>query len=162
MKLVLVILFLATFNACCTHKSNLQTATSNLKSNDNYSMILNTKPTIIYTQISRGFFESIEINGSDLTHTTGPEQSQKSTYKYPKAEAQTLMQILSKINLEALPTLQAPTNKRFYDAAPHATLTIQFENKTIQSAGFDHGTPPKEIENLVNQIYKIKQNLIKP
>ncbi len=55
-----------------------------------------------------------------------------------------------KVNLETIPTLKAPTEKRFYDGAAIGNLKIIQNQKTYETKGFDNGFPTKEIEKLVN------------
>lgn len=56
----------------------------------------------------------------------------------------------SKVNLEGLSNLKAPTDKRTYDGAAIGNLKIVKDGKTYETPGFDNGFPPKEIEKLVN------------
>ncbi len=62
---------------------------------------------------------------------------------------------LKQIDLSRIGELKAPTNKRLYDGAPHAVLIIRNENKELKSSGFDHGEPPQELKELVDEIIKI-------
>ena len=67
------------------------------------------------------------------------------------------MQELNKIDLENLPNLKAPTEKRFYDGAAIANLNIIYKGKKYQTSNFDHGFPPMEIKRLfeiVNLLFK--------
>ena len=57
-----------------------------------------------------------------------------------------------KINLEEIPKLKDPTQKRFYDGAAIANLKIRYQDQYFETTDFDHGFPPKEIEKLVNKI----------
>jgi hypothetical protein len=56
------------------------------------------------------------------------------------------------MELDSLPKLKAPTEKRFYDGAPIANFKITFQDKTYETPSFDHGFPPKEIKKFVNKI----------
>jgi len=59
---------------------------------------------------------------------------------------------LEKIDLNTIGELKTPTNKRFYDGALIATLTVKTKDSTYRSSSFDHGAPPAEIASLVNRI----------
>ena len=59
---------------------------------------------------------------------------------------------LEEIDLSTIGELKAPTNKRFYDGALIATLTVKTKDSTYRSSSFDHGEPPAEIASLVNRI----------
>jgi hypothetical protein len=60
-----------------------------------------------------------------------------------------------KIDLEKLPTLKDPTQKRFYDGAAIANLKIRYHDKNYETTDFDHEFPPAEIEKLVNKIVSL-------
>ena len=61
-----------------------------------------------------------------------------------------------KIELDKMPTLKDPTQKRFYDGAAIANLKDTLSKiKTMKQLDFDHGFPPAEIEKLVNKIVSL-------
>jgi hypothetical protein len=62
------------------------------------------------------------------------------------------VEAFQEVDLEEIPNLKAPTEKRFYDGAAIANINIIYKGKTYESNGFDHGNPPLEIEKLVNKI----------
>ena len=66
-----------------------------------------------------------------------------------------MVKYFQKINLEEIPNLKDPTQKRFYDGAAIADLKIRFEDKNYETTQFDHGFPPKEIEEFVNKIVSL-------
>ena len=57
--------------------------------------------------------------------------------------------------LADFPKYKDPSQKRFYDGAPIANLSVTYQSKTYQTTDFDHGTPPVEIEKLVNKILSL-------
>ena len=63
-----------------------------------------------------------------------------------------LVKAFGKINLDEIPKLKDPTQKRFYDGAAIANLKIKSQDKEYETTDFDHGHPPAEIEKLVNKI----------
>jgi hypothetical protein len=60
-----------------------------------------------------------------------------------------------KINLEEIPNLKDPTQKRFYDGAAIATLKIRYQDKDYETVAFDHGIPPAAIESFVKKIVSL-------
>ena len=62
-----------------------------------------------------------------------------------------------KLNLEAIPNLKAPTEKRFYDGAAIANLKITYKGKTYETKAFDHGFPPSGIKKIVTKIVSFTQ-----
>lgn len=87
---------------------------------------------------------------SVATDRNGAEKAEK--VKISDADWKLLVDEFSKVNLDQLDKLKAPTEKRFYDGAAIAHLTVTSKGKTYQSTDFDHGFPPKEIEALVKRI----------
>jgi hypothetical protein len=62
-----------------------------------------------------------------------------------------------KLDLEAIPNLKAPTEKRFYDGAAIANLKITYKGKTYETKTFDHGFPPAEIKKIVKKLVSFTQ-----
>ena len=107
--------------------------------------------TITYSATSRGFFKEITIENSSVV-IKNTRNDKGTEMKLSNEEKKDLYNILSDIRLETLPYLKAPTQKRFYDGAPHATLSITVGEKTYETESFDHGYPPKAIEALCEKI----------
>ena len=62
------------------------------------------------------------------------------------------------MDLDSLPALKAPTEKRFYDGAAIADLKVTYKDKTYQTEAFDHGYPPEAIKKLVDKINSFAKN----
>ena len=106
-----------------------------------------------YTANTRGFYERITISNHEVSVSADRNnEAVPKTEKLSDAEWNALVAAFQKIDLEAIPTLKAPTEKRFYDGAAIAKLKVTFQGKTYESTEFDHGTPPAAIASLVNQI----------
>ncbi|MBK1898131.1 hypothetical protein [Chryseobacterium paridis] len=58
------------------------------------------------------------------------------------------------VNLSEIASYQAPTSGRFSDRALSSTISIISKGKTYQSAEFDAGAPPKELEALYQTLKK--------
>lgn len=117
--------------------------------------------TITYEAVSRGFFEEISISNNSLTTCNDINRKDYETYKSPKESWNECLKLLSKINIDGLPELEAPTSMRHYDGAAHATLIIKDGDKKIRSNTFDHGHPPKEIKELIEKLLALKKMLTK-
>jgi hypothetical protein len=102
-----------------------------------------------YSAVSRGVYKKIVVHNKMVSVTNGRDAQPKEK-KIDDAKWKQLVTEFSKIKLENIPTLKAPTEKRFYDGAAIGNLTITQDQKTYQTKGFDHGFPPAEIEKLVN------------
>lgn len=112
--------------------------------------------TINYTAMSRGFFNEIVVNDSTVkTQKSRTEQFLEKTLS--NDDKMNLHQLIKKINLNSLSELKAPTQKRLFDGAAHAVLTITIDDKTYKTESFDHGYPPEEIKPLCEAIIKLSE-----
>jgi hypothetical protein len=60
--------------------------------------------------------------------------------------------VVGKLDLEKLSTYEGPTQKRLYDGAAIANLKVTYKEKQYNSASFDHGNPPVEIEDFIKKV----------
>ena len=116
--------------------------------------------TLQYTASSRGFFQKIVVINQKATISRD-----RNGEKFPEEIAisdkdwKEIISYFQKIDLEKVPTLKDPTQKRFYDGAAIANLKIRYKNKDYQTSDFDHGFPPVEIEKVVNKIVAMGQKI---
>lgn len=130
LSLLLLTLFIAT--GCCSQKKTNMATTQ-----------------IEYSAMSRGYFKKIVVQNQTVYVTNGRDQQPIET-KIDDAKWSKIVSEFSKVDLNKLSALKAPTEKRFYDGAAIGNLKITQDQKTYETAGFDNGFPPKEIEKLVN------------
>lgn len=102
-----------------------------------------------YSAVSRGIYKKILVENKTVSVTNG-RNAQTIEKKIDDAKWKQIVTEFSKIDLENIPNLKAPTEKRFYDGAAIGNLKITQDQKTYETKGFDNGFPPKEIEKLVN------------
>ena len=108
---------------------------------------------IEYTANSRGFYQKISIQDQMVLISNDRSGNDKAVAtKIAADDWEELVVSFKKIELDNLSKLKAPTEKRFYDGAPIATFKIMFKDETYKSPSFDHGFPPKNIEQFVNKI----------
>ncbi|WP_417942986.1 hypothetical protein [Flavobacterium sp. RS13.1] len=108
-----------------------------------------TSTVIEYSAMSRGYYKKIVVQNQTVSVTSKRDaQAVENTIK--KTDWDKIIAEFEKINVESIPTLKAPTEKRFYDGAAIGNLKITQNQKTYETPGFDNGFPPKEIEKLVN------------
>jgi hypothetical protein len=143
-----ITLILLVFNLSCVSKKNNTIAQKNT---DQHSFTL---PKIVFESNSRGFFHSITIENDTITSSKirGEKGSQ---FQLSSDEMKTIQMELEKIEFVKIPTLEAPSEKRFYDAAPITYLEIIEKDKSYKSPEFDGGYPPKYIQKLVLTILAI-------
>jgi hypothetical protein len=109
-----------------------------------------------YTASSRGFFQKIVVINQKATISRD-----RNGEKFPEEIAisdkdwKEIISYFQKIDLEKVPTLKDPTQKRFYDGAAIANLKVRYQDKNYETTDFDHEFPPAEIEKLVNKIVSL-------
>lgn len=151
-----IIMMLVVAKEC--DKKNLnpekQSTYSEINDNKESSKIQEQDYVVVYSALSRGFFKEITINNSTIS-------VQKNRNEEPNTQPcsdelwREISGRINRIDLESLTKLEAPTGKRLYDGAAHATLKIIVDGKTYTSSTFDHGHPPKEIATICNVLYKL-------
>ena len=123
-------------------------------SNQAQNDIANT--TLQYTASSRGFFQKIVVINQKATISRD-----RNGEKFPEEIAisdkdwKEIISYFQKIDLEKVPTLKDPTQKRFYDGAAIANLKVRYQDKNYETTDFDHEFPPAEIEKLVNKLVSL-------
>jgi len=111
------------------------------------------KATFEYTASTRGFFQKTTIqNKKAIISTDRNGEKNPEELLISDSDWNEIISYFKNLNLEKLPTLKDPTQKRFYDGAAIANLKIRYKNKDYQTSDFDHGYPPIEIEKVVNKI----------
>ncbi len=100
---------------------------------------------IEYSAISRGIFNEIKINNNTISVQKN-RNSKPVVSELNNEMREDLMKKLDEIDITLLPKLKAPTEKRFFDGAAHATLKITVDGKTYSTTSFDHGSPPEEVK----------------
>jgi len=115
---------------------------------------------IEYTANTRGYFRKVVIQNQTATISKDRDGNEKpESIKINETDWKQLIASFQDIDLDEIPNLKAPSEKRFYDGAAIAGLKIIYKGKTYESVNFDHGNPPVEIEKLVSKITSfIKKN----
>lgn len=118
------------------------------------------KPTEIqYKRQSRGFRSIVSFNKDGITLYQNSETPR--TVSYTKDDWEHLQRLSKNIDLSGLSSLKAPTDKRSYDGARAAELTLVVNETSWTSAGFDDGSPPKELSELVEQLVSLEEAYFK-
>lgn len=112
-----------------------------------------TNTTLQYTATTRGFYQRIIVANQKATISTDRNQKEiPKEVKISDKDWKELVDYFQKVDLENIPKLKDPTQKRFYDGAAIANLKIRHKDKNYETTDFDHEFPPAEIEKLVNKI----------
>jgi len=108
---------------------------------------------IEYTANTRGFYQKITVQNQKFTVSKSRDgKDSPAEQKVSSSDWKKIIDAFQEVDLESIPTLKAPTEKRFYDGAAIADLKITYQGKSYKTQPFDHGNPPVEIEKLVNKI----------
>jgi hypothetical protein len=133
---ILSLLFLTLFlGKNCQSQNNIDLSTTKIE----------------YTANSRGLYNNTVIENKTVS-VTNTRDGKPVSNSLTDAQWNTLIKEFQKVNLEEIPSLKAPTQKRFHDGAAMANLKIMYKGKTYESQTFDNGIPPEKIKNLVNTI----------
>lgn len=135
----------------------LITAHENLLSKSRQGESLN----ITYRASTRGFFETIWIEGNILKFTIDRNLKEISSFTLTNEQLSELVALYQNLDIKSIPLLEPPSKTHQYDAAAMATLTIKDNEDTFVSNGFDHGNPPKPIALFVGKLISIKDTITK-
>lgn len=111
-----------------------------------------------YSIRSRRTFKHISVNKKNIS-TQNHSGEAPLIEPCSKTDWENIIKVLKSVDIENIPNLKAPSEKRFYDGAAIAHLKIIYEGKTYESQSFDHGNPPKNIAELVKEILSISENV---
>ncbi len=110
--------------------------------------------TIIeYTANTRGFYQKITVKNQIVTVSKDRNGNDQATpKKINEADWKEIVTYFDKLEIEQLAKFKAPSEKRFHDGAAIANLKVTYKGKTYETTDFDHGFPPKEIQQFVAKI----------
>ncbi len=150
---VIFLLICCLANIKCISQNNSTDTVNNSKINQRFGQIEKIELTERTRGTDRVFtFESASLNISLNGTTTLKELS--------KANWDEIIKQASLIDLSKISTYTAPTTGRYSDSALSSTIIITSAGKTYESASFDEGIPPKELEGLY-LLLKGKSKIIK-
>ncbi|PJJ10224.1 hypothetical protein CLU83_3623 [Flavobacterium sp. 1] len=135
MKIISLLFLTLILGKNCQSQSNMDLSTAKIE----------------YTANSRGLYNSTVVENKTVS-VTKTRDGKPVTSSLTDTQWNALISEFQKVNLEEIPGLNAPTQKRFHDGAAMANLKITYKGKTYESQTFDNGFPPEKIKNLVNKI----------
>lgn len=115
-----------------------------------------TDAAIEYKAVTRGRHLNVNYKNDTLSWYSGRGMATGGSRKILTAEEkESLLRLLDNVKLEELKNFKAPTDARMYDGAMIADLKIVVKDSAYESSSFDHGKPPAEIADFVNQFLKL-------
>lgn len=112
---------------------------------------------ITYEATTRGFFERIWVSKETISFSNDRSLTEKTSMPTPESDWKELTGLFSDFNVESLSELEAPSKTFQHDAAAMAKLIVTMEGSTYKTSIFDHGNPPKSIEDIVNKVLSMKK-----
>ena len=107
-----------------------------------------------YEAMTRGAYKKVIVKQDTVITITGRD-AMPITTGLKKGDWNELLAELAKVDLDKISELKPPSTRSHVDAALAANLKVIRKNKTYQSNGFDHGNPPAEIKELVEEILEV-------
>ncbi len=154
MKLLFSLLALIFTTKECENKNSSNESSKTEIVNSEKANAQEKEYTIEYSAISRGTFKEIKINNSSIT-VKKDRNSKPVTKECTKEIWSNFTKTLDEVDLKMLSELKAPTQKRLFDGAAHATLKVKVDGETYTTSSFDHGFPPEEIKELCDKLIEI-------
>ena len=159
MKLfALVFSMMSFFTSCKCNKTTVQEEAKVVNTESNLGEQVSNLPVVVYQETTRGMFREITVREGKIFVITA-RGAKPAFWELKKEDYKKLLDLYQKIDLNGLSSLKDPTQKRFYDGAPIATLSFTNEKDTYTSSEFDGGFPPKEIEAFVNELIVVAEKL---
>ena len=159
MKLfALVFSMMSFFTSCKCNKTAVQEEAKVVNTESNLGEQVSNLPVVVYQETTRGMFREITVREGKIFVITA-RGAKPAFWELKKEDYKKLLDLYQKIDLNGLSSLKDPTQKRFYDGAPIATLSFTNEKDTYTSSEFDGGFPPKEIEAFVNELIVVAEKL---
>lgn len=148
--ITLLAAIMVTFTSCNCQK---KAAEKNNATSEN-TMKQEAMPTLEYEANTRGFYNKITI-ANQMMSVISVRDGKPTETKISDADWAELTALYKAVNKEGLRDLKAPSDARFYDGAAMANFRVITKESTFESATFDAGNPPAEIEKIVNKLIAI-------
>lgn len=154
MKFIFCLLVVLATTKECENKKVMSESKKSEAVNMDKAQLQQNDYTLEYTAITRGTFKEISINKDSITLKLD-RNSKPVTKECTNELWSKISKSLDELDLKGLSNLEAPTQKRLYDGAAHATLKITSDGETYTTPSFDHGFPPKEIKILCDNLTEL-------
>lgn len=124
-----------------------------------YDMTQSIVPTIYYEANARGYALSCKVENQVLYSTRERDFKEYSDkIEISDLDWKEISALANAVDLKKVKDMKWPTEKRYYDGAPHANIIFESKGVKYPANGFDHGFPPAEVEKLVNKILSLVKN----
>lgn len=148
--ITLLAALIITFTSCNCQK---KAAEKNNVTAEN-AMKQEAMPILEYEANTRGFYNKITVANQTVS-VISVRDGKPTESKVSDADWKALTELYKAVNKEGLANLKAPSDARFYDGAAMANFRVITKDSTFESATFDAGNPPAEIQQIVNKLIAI-------
>ncbi len=142
MKLILVLLFPILMAETCS-QNNEQ----------------NKEISFTYETMTRGSRVNYTLTQEDIKVVRNMGGETKASEKMTSKDWENLMEKMEEIDVPNISKLKPPSDKRTFDGAAHAILTIKKGDEVYRSNSFDHGNPPSQLKSLVKAILRLGETV---
>ncbi len=119
----------------------------------------NTINVINYETFTRGSSTNYNITSDRVEVISTGLQKREDSISISNNEWEALLKHLQNLKISELNKLEAPSDSRASDAAPHAILSIRKNDTIYKTSSFDHGNAPSAIKPLVQAILRLAENV---
>ena len=159
MKLLLIITAFMTLTSCSATKESVKSDKLTAqkmegKQHKNNTGIVQQKPLAVYESHTRGSHFTATVYDTYVT-VIKVYKGKPNRIEVEQKDIDDLKKIISKLSLKEINTYEAPTQKRFYDGAAIATISVFNNDEKFSSQAFDGGFPPKPLTELVNKVLSL-------
>ncbi len=112
-----------------------------------------------YEMITRGSRAHYTLNKEEIKVIKNMGSEIKAAEKMTSKEWESLMEKMKDVDVPKIHQLKPPSDKRIFDGAAHAILTIKVGDEVYKSNSFDHGNPPSALKPLVKAILRLGETV---
>lgn len=113
-----------------------------------------------FTTFTRGYQKQLFISPDSLVQIIDGRQSENGIIKRKLApgEWDTLTLAVRDLEMKEVSTLQAPSNRRTFDAARHSVIRIELANGQTVEHNFDDEHPHPRLKPLMDEIIRMSDS----
>jgi hypothetical protein len=115
--------------------------------------------TITYETITRGSRALYTMTKEEIKLLKNMGAETKASEKMTSKDWDNLMEKMEEIDVPNINKLKPPSDKRTFDGAAHAVLSIKMGDEVYTSNSFDHGNPPSALKPLVKAILRLGETV---
>ncbi|CAM4216318.1 hypothetical protein [Gillisia hiemivivida] len=119
----------------------------------------NNEISFIYETMTRGSRANYTLTQEDIKVVRNMGGETKASEKMTSKDWDNLIEKMKEIDVPNISKLKPPSDKRTFDGAAHAVLTIKKGDQVYRSNSFDHGNPPSELKSLVKAILRLGETV---